>query len=98
MFLYSEYVEMKQKQEQFASLYLRLGEQVELIVKTARALSLPWEGEANKLYLLRLQADLIRIEKIMGRIFMAAEMLKEAIGEYQKTEGVVAEVIGGIRL
>ncbi len=98
MFLFSEYVEMKNKQEQFSALYLQLAEQIEVIVKTVRALSIPWEGEANRRYLMRLEADLIRIENIMGRLYFASDMLREMIAQYQKTEGVIAEMIGGICL
>ena len=98
MYLFSEYEAMRQKQIRFAQLYAELCDALEDVKKMALALSLPWEGEANKRYLIRLQADLLTATQIMERLFAASQMLKEAIGEYQKTEAVVASVIGGIRL
>ena len=98
MYLFSEYEAMHQKQIRFDELYLQLCEEIEGVRKMAQALSLPWEGEANKRYLIRLQADLLTIQKIMERLFAASQMLSEAIMEYQKTEAVVAAVIGGLRL
>ena len=98
MYLFSEYEAMHQKQIRFTQLYGQLCDAVEDVKKMAAALSLPWEGEANKRYLVRLQADLLTITQIMDRLHAATQLLEEAIAEYQKTEAIVAAVIGGIRL
>ena len=74
-------------------LYVQVGEQVEALKKMARALSLPWEGEANRQYLLRLETDLIEIMQILDRLYRAGELLHDAIVNYQKTEGVIADII-----
>ena len=98
MYLFSEYEAMHQKQIRFRELYLQLCDEIDRVRKMAQALSLPWEGEANKRYLVRLQTDLLTIQKIMEKLLAASQMLSEAIVEYQKTEAVVAAVIGGLHL
>ena len=94
MHLFSEYGEMNQKQIRLSQLYTLLGEQITILKKTASALALPWEGEANKTYLLRLEADFLRTEKTMDLLLQALILLKMAIEEYQKTENVIAQIIG----
>ena len=93
MYLLSEYEQMNEKQETYMERYTQLAEQIETLKKMARALSLPWEGEANRQYLVRLETDLIEIVCILDRLYKAGELLHEAIVKYQKTEGVIAELI-----
>ena len=65
MDLICEYAQMNQKQQRFSDLYAQLCEQFEEVKKTAQALRLPWEGEANKQYLIRLETDLLKAAKTL---------------------------------
>lgn len=98
MDLVCEYEQMYQKQQRFTDLYGQLCEQFERIRKTAEALKLPWEGEANRQYLIRLESDLLKTVKTLDRLFLASEHLKESIAEYQKTEGLIRELIEGLNV
>ena len=93
MYLLSEYTQMKQKLETYMELYTQVCDRIDQLKDVARSLSIPWEGEANRQYLVRLETDFLEIDRILARMCEAGELLFEVIGKYQKTEGVIAQLI-----
>ncbi len=97
MYLLGKYELMYQKQVRFLELCHEMTERVNEMEKMAKALQLPWEGEANRQFLLRLGADYLEITQTMEKLNSAGELLLEIIEQYQNTEGVVSEIIAGIK-
>ena len=91
-----EYGKMKENAERMDALYRMLCAKADLLDESARTLRLPWEGQANKQYLLRLEIDLLDLERYLLRIGQAVQLFGEAIAEYQKTESVVEQMIAGL--
>lgn len=79
-------------QERFECLCAQLGN----LRETVTNLQIPWEGDANKYYVLRLQSDFSEAERILDRVESAVRLLTMATEDYQKTEHMVSQLIGGM--
>lgn len=98
MYCLREYDQMKCVYERFNTLYRSMCNAINEIEERFRGMKIPWEGEANRMYLLRMEADFLEIERVMARIYLAKDCLREAIEGYQKTENLVEVRIGGLNV
>ena len=98
MYILSEYDLMERRRVHYLELYKRLENEVNLFFKETLKLHIPWEGEAAKAYIVRLNADALWLMGAMKRIHDAGSFLEIAISEYQKSEDEIAQLIGGMNL
>ena len=98
MFCLNEYEQMRNAYRSFDNVCTELCSTFEVLKESAGHLHIPWEGEANRIYLLRLNADLLECDRVLQKMLQAKELLRVTIEEYQKTEGVISQMIGGMKL
>lgn len=98
MYCLREYDQMKGVYERFNALYRGMCNAINEVEDHFRGMKIPWEGEANRMYLLRMEADFLEIERVMARIYKAKDFLREAIEGYQKTENLIEQRIGGLSI
>lgn len=93
MYILGEYGQMEQKRAEYMMLLSRLSTEINALSDIVASLRIPWEGEAYKAYIVRLNADALIISGILKRLNDAGELLGAAINEYQKNEREIAELI-----
>ena len=96
MYILSEYEQMKNKHERYAELYSQLEKEVNGLLELAKSLHIPWEGAANRAYIIRFKADAIMLSLILKRLNSADMYLVAAISKYQQNEVEVAGLIDEI--
>lgn len=94
----NEYTGMQNCSSKLSEQYQKLYDTVSKLKDTVLNMQIPWEGEANKAYVIRLRMDFTEAEKILEHVASAVTVLSEATDAYQKTEHMVGQLIGGIRL
>lgn len=98
MYILGEYDLMEKKRVRYLELYKLLEKEINSIFEVAAKLGIPWEGEAFKAYIVRLNADSLWLMEAMKRIYGAGAALDIAISNYQKNENEIAQLIGGMNL
>lgn len=93
-----EYKGMQQESVSLQERFERLRIQIDRLKEAATNLQIPWEGEANKHYVLRLQSDFSEAERILRRMESTIQLLAAATEDYQKTEHMIHQLIGGMGL
>lgn len=93
MHILGEYEQMERKRTEYMELLIRLETEINALSEVASSLRIPWEGDACKAYIIRLNADALIISGIMKRLYDAGELLGEAIDEYQRNEREISELI-----
>lgn len=96
--LKAEYVQMNHSVKKLAELYAGLKKEIEQLKKSAEHLELSWKGDANAVFMLRMEEDFFKLSILQESVSKAIQLLAAAIGEYQKTEGIIEQKIGGIRI
>lgn len=55
-----------------------------------------WNGDANATFVMGINEDIASIEALILKIRGAVKLLNEALKEYQETEKVIEQIIGGL--
>lgn len=92
-YILGEYERMEQKRAEYMELFGRLESEINALARIAAALKIPWEGSANKAYIIRFNADFIYFKDVLQKLYMLGRILGEAINEYQGNERSIAELI-----
>lgn len=95
-YILSEYERMENKRCEYMELFIMLESEINGLAEIASELNIPWEGDANKAYIIRFNADFLIFKEILNRFYLAGEILGEAIKEYQKNEGEIAGMIDAL--
>lgn len=93
MYILGEYEQMEQKRAEYTELLNRLLAELNALSDIAASLRIPWEGDACKAYIIRLNADALIISGILKRLNEAGQLLGAAINEYQRNESEISELI-----
>ncbi len=98
MYLRSVYEQMQEKQQRFMELHARVCTEVNRLQQVVRSMQIPWEGEANRQYLLRTEVEFLELHRALQKMQEAGEKLKGVILAYQSTERRIGDLIGGMWL
>ncbi len=96
--LRAEYTKMCTAAEQLRELCNLLKKHLESLAKSVDCLELAWDGDANAAFMLRMQEDFIKLHLLRESAEVMTGLLLSAIEEYQKTELVIEQKIGGIKV
>jgi len=96
--LRAEYAKMCIAGERLQKLCRKLARHLEDMKKSVDRLELAWDGEANAAFLLRTEGDFFKLYLLQESAQAAADFLLSAVEEYQKTEFIIEQKIGGIRI
>lgn len=88
--LCSEVESVSQKCIAFEAELRKLGEQVE-------NLDIFWDGTTNEEFMGRLSEDILYMEGLVLTIRDCIRLVYECISQYQETEGVIRQIIGGMK-
>ncbi len=96
--LKAEYALMRTAAVRLRELCFELARHLKSLKVSADRLEHAWEGEANEIFRLRMEEDFFYLKMLQKRAETAAELLLSAVREYQKTELLIEQKIGGIRI
>lgn len=96
--LAANYVRIKQDTDKLAGLYSSLQREIRIMQSSLRGLDIFWDGDANAEFHMVLNEDFALIAVLCINIRNAISLLDEAVSEYQKTEFIVNQMIGGIHV
>lgn len=96
--LKAEYVQMNLALKRLGELGFGLKKQIESLKQSVEHLELSWEGGANAAFMLRMEEDFFKLSILQENVNKAVLLLAAAVKEYQITEGIIEQKIGGIRI
>ncbi len=96
--LTANFVVMSRNAKQLAELVHQLKVCVLHLSDIARELDIFWDGDANKEFNKAVGDDLMVVQGVILKVEVSVQRLQTAISEYQKTENIVNQMIGGIRI
>ncbi len=96
--LRAEYAKMCTTAERLRELCSGLKKHLESLEKSVGRLELTWDGDANAAFMLQMQEDFIKLHLLRESAEVMTGLLLSAIEEYQKTELVIEQKIGGIKV
>jgi len=89
---------MNRKAFRLAGLCASLELRIEELRESAGRLELFWDGEANAAFILAMEEDFFKICVLQTYVKQAAGLLIMAVMDYQKTELIIQQKIGGIKI
>ncbi len=96
--LQADYLKMSVLSEQLHEVSNGMQSCMDSLIKSVKRMELSWKGEANAAFLLQMQEDFFTMQVFINGLKSAADQLSEIIREYQKTEAIIEQKIGGIRI
>ncbi len=96
--LRAEYAKLCMAGERLQELCRGLAKHLEDMKKSVDRLELAWDSEANAAFLLRTEEDFFKLYLLQESARETADFLLSAVEEYQKTEFIIEQKIGGIRI
>ena len=94
----AQYGAINQKTQELKNLYLEMNREIRRMNHIVTDLDIFWDGDAQAEFLLAYNRGFTMISAIMLKISKTIELLLWALSEYQKTENIIEQMIGGIRL
>lgn len=93
----ADYSAINRATDQLSDLYRRMNKEIFLMNRIIKNLDIFWDGDAQAAFGLTYSKGFTNISVIMLNIYDAIELLKWVVNEYQKTENMIEQMIGGIR-
>lgn len=93
----ADYAAINKETDRLSSLYQQMHKEIRRMNRIIKDLDIFWDGEAQASFELTYSKGFAVVSTIMLNIYDVIELLKWILSEYQKTEHMVEQMIGGIR-
>lgn len=92
------YVIFQKRLHEVAAHLNSLGKEINSLTEYVENLDIFWDGDANNAYKIRVYSDIDKMNACIENTYELMKMCDEAVANYQETEKVVMQMIGGFRI